>query len=303
MLELLATGASNRDVAEQLGYQEGTIRVYLSNLYKKIGVANKTEAVVWLLSRRDNAQAAAAAAAEPSYTEHSSGDLLGDMALQDNLFIAMGVMSAFIGPYSFVWEVGMRLKDGEIDDQVRFRRQRSRILWRALLCGDWSFGKRQFDADGAAGLIVDSPSDAVMLASLLIAGGYSSAADRLAGQLTQKRKAGTAASAREATMLRALRAALEGNEEGLAQLQELAAEKSASPALKQIAMVLIFHTHVTRREFERARAAANAVWMEAESARQQLQAMGERPLGVVKAAQAAAKSPKRVMAKEKAAAR
>jgi hypothetical protein len=303
MLELLATGASNRDVAEQLGYQEGTIRVYLSNLYKKIGVANKTEAVVWLLSRRDTAQAAAVAAADSGYAEPSSGDLLGDMALQDNLFIALGVMSTLIGPYSYVWEVGMRLRGEEPDDQARFRRQRSRTLWRALLSGDWSFGKRQFDADGAAGLIVDSPSDAVMLASLLIAGGYSSAADRLAGQLTQKRKAGTAVSPREATMLRALRAALEGNEDGLAQLQELANEKAASPALKQIAMVLIFHTHAVRRDFERARVAANAVWAEAESARQQLQAMGERPLGVAKPAPAAQKSPKRVVAKEKAAAR
>ena len=303
MLELLATGASNRDVAEQLGYQEGTIRVYLSNLYKKIGVSNKTEAVVWMLSRRDTAQAAAAAAAEPSYAEQSSGDLLGDMALQDNLFIALGVMSAFIGPYSVVWEVGRRMKGDEIDDQLRFRRQRSRVLWRALLCGDWSFGKRSFDADGAAGLIVDSPSDAVMLALLLLAGGYTSAADRLTGQLTQKRKAGTSASPREVTMLRALRTALDGNEEGLAQLHELATEKSASPVLRQLASVLLFHTHGARRDFERARSAANAVWAEAESARQQLQAMGERPLGVTRVLTTPAKMVKRAGAREKATAR
>ncbi|HUP30057.1 MAG TPA: helix-turn-helix transcriptional regulator [Usitatibacter sp.] len=303
MLELLATGASNRDVAEQLGYQEGTIRVYLSNLYKKIGVSNKTEAVVWLLSKRDTAQAAAAAAAEPSYAEQSSGDLVGDMALQDNLFIALGVMSAFIGPYSYVWEVGRRMKGEDIDDQLRFRRQRSRVLWRALLSGDWSYGKRNFDADGAAGLIVDSPSDAVMLASLLIAGGYSSAADRLTGQLTQKRKAGTSATPREVTMLRALRGALEGHEDGLAQLHDLAAEKSASQVLRQLASVLVFHTHATRRDYDRARVAANAVWAEAEAARQQLQAMGERPLGVARAPASAPKAPKRAMPKEKVTAR
>lgn len=303
MLELLATGASNRDVAEQLGYQEGTIRVYLSNLYKKLGVSNKTEAVVWLLSRRDTAQAAAAAASEPSYAEQSSGDLLGDMALQDNLFIALGVMSSFIGPYSFVWEVGMRMKGEEIDDQARFRRQRSRALWRALLAADWSLGKRNFDADGAAGLIVDSPSDAVMLATLLLVGGYSNAADRLIGQLTQKRKAGTSASPREATLLRALRIALEGNEDGLEQLQELAAEKSPSPVIKQLAQVLLFHSFSARRDFERARTAAHAVWAEAESARQQLHAMGERPLGAGRAVPAPAKAPKRAVTREKAAAR
>ena len=299
MLELLATGASNRDVAEQLGYQEGTIRVYLSNLYKKIGVSNKTEAVVWLLSRRDTAQAAAAAAAEPSYSEQSSGDLLGDMALQDNLFIALGVMSAFIGPYSFVWEVGRRMKGEEIDGQLRFRRQRSRVLWRALLSGDWSYGKRNFDADGAAGLIVDSPSDAVMLASLLLSGGYTSAADRLTGQLTQKRKAGTSASPREVTMLRALRTALDGNEDGLSQLHELATEKAASAPLRQLASVLLFHAYAARRDFDRARSMASAVWAEAESARQQLQAMGERPLGPHRTEPSPVNSAKRAGLREK----
>ena len=39
MLELLAQGASNRLVAKRMGHTEGTMRVYLHNLYKKIGVA------------------------------------------------------------------------------------------------------------------------------------------------------------------------------------------------------------------------------------------------------------------------
>jgi DNA-binding CsgD family transcriptional regulator len=300
MLELLATGASNRDVAEQLGYQEGTIRVYLSNLYKKIGVSNKTEAVVWLLSRRDTAQAAAAAAAEPSHAESSSGDVLGDMALQENLFATLGVMAAFIGPYSRVWEVGMRLKGNEIDDQARFRRQRSRLLWRALLSGDWVYGKRNFDVDGAAGLVVDAPSDAVMLAALLVTGGYSSAAERLSGQLTQKRKGGSSASPREVTLLRSLRGALDGNDDALAQLHELAAEKGPASVVKQVAMVAMFHVYVARRDYDRARQAAGAVWAEAEAARQQLQAMGERSLGATRAVPAPVKAAKRAAAREKA---
>jgi len=303
MLELLATGASNRDVAEQLGYQEGTIRVYLSNLYKKIGVSNKTEAVVWMLSRRDTAQAAAAAAAEPSHTEPSTGDLLGDMALQENLYTTLGVMGAFIGPYSRVWEVGMRMKGNEIDDQVRFRRQRSRLLWRALLSGDWVYGKRNFDLDGAAGLVVDAPSDAVLLAVLLLGGGYSSAAERLCGQLTQKRKSGSTASPREVTLLRGLRAALDGNDDALSQLHELATEKGSAPVVKQVAMVAMFHVYTARRDYERARQAANAVWAEAEAARQQLQAMGERALGATRSVPSPVKAAKRAGAKEKAAAR
>ena len=38
-------------LAKELGYQEGTMRVYLHNLYRKIGVGNKTEAVIWYLKR------------------------------------------------------------------------------------------------------------------------------------------------------------------------------------------------------------------------------------------------------------
>ena len=51
MLELLTQGGTSRIIARQMGYQEGTMRVYLHNLYRRIGVANKTEAVVWYLNR------------------------------------------------------------------------------------------------------------------------------------------------------------------------------------------------------------------------------------------------------------
>ena len=51
MLELLAQGAGSKLIAKELGYQEGTMRVYLHNLYRKIGVGNKTEAVIWYLRR------------------------------------------------------------------------------------------------------------------------------------------------------------------------------------------------------------------------------------------------------------
>ena len=51
LLELLAEGASARVIAKKLGYSEGTMRVYLHNLYRAIGVRNKTEAVIWHLHR------------------------------------------------------------------------------------------------------------------------------------------------------------------------------------------------------------------------------------------------------------
>ncbi|MCA3064428.1 MAG: helix-turn-helix transcriptional regulator, partial [Rhodocyclaceae bacterium] len=49
MLELLLKGSSGRTIAQRLGYKEGTTRVYLHSLYKRIGVNNKTSAVTWYL--------------------------------------------------------------------------------------------------------------------------------------------------------------------------------------------------------------------------------------------------------------
>ena len=50
MLELLAKGASSKEMARDLGFREGTMRVYLHNLYRKLGVKSKTSAVSWYLA-------------------------------------------------------------------------------------------------------------------------------------------------------------------------------------------------------------------------------------------------------------
>ena len=49
MLELLLKGASGRTIAQTLGYKDGTTRVYLHALYKRLGVRNKTNAVTWYI--------------------------------------------------------------------------------------------------------------------------------------------------------------------------------------------------------------------------------------------------------------
>lgn len=301
MLELLANGASNRDVAVQMGYQEGTMRVYLHYLYRKIGVANRTEAVVWYLRR---GIAPPVPILENGVRDNNSEDLFGDMALQEDLFTALGVMSAFVGPYSKVWDVSSRLKGDEIDPATRSRRERSRRLWRALLKGDWSYGKRLYDADMGAALLVDAPSDAVLLASLLLLGGFSGAAERVIAQLTHRRKSGSSASPREAALVQALREALDGNVARLAHLRELSGSKTTTPVLKQVAMAVLFHADAARKDLDGARATANALWGEAEAARQNLQAMGERPFGGTRSTQSTAKAgAKRAGAREKATAR
>lgn len=47
VLQLLAEGASNNEIAHQLQLTEGTIRVYLTEIYSKIGVRSRTKAILW----------------------------------------------------------------------------------------------------------------------------------------------------------------------------------------------------------------------------------------------------------------
>ncbi|GBF73475.1 hypothetical protein PA598K_01766 [Paenibacillus sp. 598K] len=45
MLALIRSGASNRQIAAELALSEGTVRVYLSRLYAKLGVSSRTQAL------------------------------------------------------------------------------------------------------------------------------------------------------------------------------------------------------------------------------------------------------------------
>ena len=284
MLELLAEGASARVVARKLGYSEGTTRVYLHNLYKQIGVRNKTEAVIWYLNRSRAQEThpsahmpAPAAGPQTAGSEVSKAMTLGDMALAEDLYTGLGVMGSFLGPYGHVWEAGLKLKGESIDEKMLAKRAQSRLLWRALLKGDFAYGKLLHDEGIAERLVQDSPSDALLVACLLLLGGYSSAYERLSAPLLIRRKGAVGVTAREAALLRAVGEALE-SESGIPALHDIAAENGRSPIVKQVAMAALFHVYRIRRDGDRARATANAVWAEAESARQQLEAMGVRPL-------------------------
>ncbi len=46
LLRLLASGLSNGEIAQQLFLSEGTVRNYASELFKKLGVSDRTQAVV-----------------------------------------------------------------------------------------------------------------------------------------------------------------------------------------------------------------------------------------------------------------
>lgn len=283
MLELLAEGASARVIARKLGYSEGTTRVYLHNLYKTIGVGNKTEAVIWYLNRTRPAEAPMASAPIAAPTAAPAAALLastvGEMALAEDLYTALGAMGGFLGPYGHMWETGQRLKGSQVDEKGMARRAQARLLWRALLKGDFAYGKILYDDGTAERLVVEAPSDALLAACLLAAGGYSTAAHRLSSQLGDRRKGTAAISAREAALLRAVREVSERDGAGsLTPLSELTGDGTRTPLVRQAAMALLFHACRARREIERAQRTAEALWAEAESVRQQLEAMGVRPL-------------------------
>lgn len=52
VIELLAEGRINKEIAAQLGLTEGTVRNYVSAIFTKLEVANRTEAVVLWLQHR-----------------------------------------------------------------------------------------------------------------------------------------------------------------------------------------------------------------------------------------------------------
>jgi len=49
IVNYVAQGLRNRDIANELGITEGTVKVYLHSLYQKLGIENRTELAVLVL--------------------------------------------------------------------------------------------------------------------------------------------------------------------------------------------------------------------------------------------------------------
>jgi DNA-binding CsgD family transcriptional regulator len=277
ILELLVQGGSSKSIGQDLGYKEGTIRVYLHELYKRIGVNNKTRAVTWYLEQT-------AQKGESANIPGGDNGLplvaksFGDFALRSSLLTALGVMSVFLGAYGKTWEVATRLKGAPVDDaKTRARSKRSRQLWDALMKGDFGFGKTLYENGITPKLFIDAPEDCVLLGCLLLIGGYTHAADRVMAALPQKRNGSIGITLSEHTLLVALRDALYGESDGaIATLHHLVKENSFQQTFKHVAMVALYYAYRQRSDPRRAEAVADAIWAEAETARLHLQAVGEK---------------------------
>lgn len=47
ILRLVARGLANKQIGRQLGYSEQTVKNALSDVYRRLGLANRTEAALW----------------------------------------------------------------------------------------------------------------------------------------------------------------------------------------------------------------------------------------------------------------
>jgi DNA-binding CsgD family transcriptional regulator len=277
MLELLAQGASARVVAKKMGYSEGTTRVYLHNLYRVLGVRNKTEAVIWLLNRRHQGEVAAVSPPPPppaSCLEESPAEL----AAREGLASMLGAMATFVGPYSRSWEAQATHKGATVDAKVQDRRAQARMLWNALLRGDFALAKAMHDDGHLDELAYRAPAEAMLVALLLLLGGYSRAGEALVAHLEGRRKATAGLNAKESQLLRAAVQAIDGDEDGAVTPLFHQAGESGVPALKHVAMATLFHVYRARRDAQRAGQTALALWAEADAVRKELEASGVRPL-------------------------
>jgi hypothetical protein len=278
MLELLARGLRNNEIASQLGYRPGTMRVYLHGLYAKIGVNSKTAAVVWYAKQKASTTAPAEAAPTAG---QGIGESFGDIAVRTSLLAALGVMSVFLGAYSRIWEVSMRLKGEEISLADRLRRDQSRQIWEALLRGDWPYAKAVYDGAQLASMVAESPFECAMLACMLLIGGYTSAADRVLELLPARKPGAQGIKASEMRLLLLLRDAT--NSLSFAKIEELhqmVATYSTNHAFKHLAMVIVHYVYRQGADGARARQSADAIWAEADMIRQHLVDIGEKPLPI-----------------------
>jgi DNA-binding NarL/FixJ family response regulator len=52
VLELVADGMSNKQIARALGISEGTVKAHLGSAFRRIGVQQRTQAALWMQERR-----------------------------------------------------------------------------------------------------------------------------------------------------------------------------------------------------------------------------------------------------------
>jgi DNA-binding NarL/FixJ family response regulator len=53
IVELISQAKLNKEIAHELQLAEGTIKVYLVHLFRKVGVSNRTQLAVWAMKHEE----------------------------------------------------------------------------------------------------------------------------------------------------------------------------------------------------------------------------------------------------------
>ncbi|MBL8515209.1 MAG: helix-turn-helix transcriptional regulator [Betaproteobacteria bacterium] len=277
LLELLAAGLPGKDIAKKLDLSEGTTRVYLHNLYAKIGVKGRAEAMV-LHNRAKAAEVrnkletlAAGALVAPRKLDESAGDI----AVRTGLLSSLGAMSCFLGPHSRAWEISVRLKGETMGDDLRRRRMDSRRLWEALLGGDWPYAKQAAENGAIADFLIASPADYAVACCMLALGGFQVAGEMI--KLHEGRGGALHMLKKSESNLVQMTLASSLSKDGPASdfLRSQLKAFATNLPFKHLAMVVAYHLCLKRKDENGAVEIANALWKEAESQRQHLLEMGD----------------------------
>jgi DNA-binding CsgD family transcriptional regulator len=275
LLELLSQGLTSQKIADETGYEPGTIRVYLHKLYRQLDVLNRTQAVTWWLDFTGQTTSKASASTSQATLKHLR---YGERAIIDGLDKPLGFFEAYLGPYSRAWELA-NLLEGEGVEQPKYA-SIVRKLWNAFIAGDFEYAKRTYDKGYLQRIFLASPSDAALLTTMLIVGGYSSRASRALSSLSIAKKGEGGLLEIERETITAIWSAAEtAKPAAFAALHDHLGSSGGklSMVFRHMISVSLFHLYCSHGDSARASAIADCLFQEAEKQRQQLNAMGDWP--------------------------
>jgi len=198
--ELVSTGSSGKAIAEQMGMRAGTIRVYLHNLYKTLGVHNKSEAAVLYVNMRELESRPAAEATAPLLKS------FGDFAYETNLAAALGADIAYLGVHGLL-EGALPAASHKAAEKITTKdRIKVRALWEAMIAGNFSVARDLYESGEVP--FTDQPVSGLVTAVMLTVGGYSRAA-MVYSKVFLRKRATQVLSERDAMLLLAVTDAVE----------------------------------------------------------------------------------------------